>query len=561
MLKKGENIINTIKNYKGKYFKSDFYAGLSVATLSIPQNMAYALIAGINPVYGLYTSIISKVISTLTGKSSYIIVGPTNLMAMAIASNLNMVQQNRYLEMVVLLTFLVGIFQIIAGLFKFGKLVSYVSHPVIVGLTTGAALIIGVGQIKNFLGVSLQSTYNMFDELYKLVLSFTSINLIAIIMGILTILIIVFLEKSKYKVPSYLFGVLVVTILTMVFGFDKMINTVGSLDLDTFSLSIPTLNIGTVFNISTKALAVALVGLIQTLAVVKSVSTRSNEELDINKEFLSQGAMNLGLSFFNGFASSASFTNTFANYQAGAKTRISELFSALLILIFIVFFNFFIKFIPISSLAGLVLIVAYNMVDQNEVKELLNATKADTLIFILTFLATISLPRIEYAVYFGVLLSLISVLKDSSEASVSHLKYDEDSHAKIVQTEPEEISDDEYIILDLVGDFTFSSADSFKDKLENVSEAGCGYIIRIRNIDNIDITSINELKKFIKEVQDNDREVLISGVNENKYKILKNLGIIQLIGEENIFYKSDMILSSTVNAVEKAEKLVEKNND
>jgi SulP family sulfate permease len=561
MLKKGENIINIIKNYKGKYFKSDIYAGLSVATLCIPQNMAYALIAGLNPIYGLYTSIVSQIISTLTGKSSYIIVGPTNLMAMAIASNLNMVQQSRYLEIVILLTFLVGVFQIIAGLFKFGKLVRYVSHPVIVGLTTGAALIIGIGQIKNFLGVSLQSTYNMFDELYKLVLSFTSINLIAILMGILTILIIVILEKSKYKVPSYLFGVLVVTILTMVFGFDKMINTVGSLDLDTFSLSIPTLNIGTVFNISTKALAVALVGLIQTLAVVKSVSTRSNEELDINKEFLSQGVMNLGLSFFNGFASSASFTNTFANYQGGAKTRISELVSAISILIFIVFFNFFIKFIPISSLAGLVLIVAYNMVDQNEVKEILNATKADTLIFILTFLATISLPRIEYAVYFGVLLSLISVLKDSSEASVSHLKYDEDSHAKIVTTEPEEIADDEYIILDLVGDFTFSSADSFKDKLENVSDAGCGYIIRIRNIDNIDITSINELKKFIKEVQDNDREVLISGVNDNKYKILKNLGIIQLIGEENIFYKSDMILSSTVNAVEKAEKLDKKNND
>ncbi len=561
MLNKGENIISTIQNYKRKYFKSDIYAGLSVATLCIPQNMAYALIAGLNPIYGLYTSIISQIISTLTGKSSYIIVGPTNLMAMAIASNLNMVNQSRYLEMVVLLTFLVGFFQIIAGLFKFGKLVRYVSHPVIVGLTTGAALIIGVGQVKNFLGVNLESTYNMFDEIYSLILSFTVINPISVIMGLITIFIILFLEKSKYKVPSYLFGVLITTILTMIFGFDKMINTVGSLDLDTFSLSIPTLNISTVFNISTKALAVALVGLIQTLAVVKSVSTRSNEELDINKEFLSQGIMNLGLSFFNGFASSASFTNTFANYQAGAKTRISELFSALSILIFIVFFNFFIKFIPISSLAGLVLIVAYNMVDQNEIKELLNATKADTLIFTLTFLATITSPRIEYAVYFGVLLSLISVLKDSSEASVSHLKYDEDSHAKIVQTEPEEIADDEYIILDLVGDFTFSSADSFKYKLENVSEAGCGYIIRIRNIDNIDITSINELKKFIKDAQDNDREVLISGVNDNKYKILKNLGIIQLIGEENIFYESDMILSSTVDAVEKAEKIYDNNKE
>lgn len=131
--------------------------------------MAYALIIGINPIYGLYTSIISKIISTVTGKSNYIIVGPTNLMAMAIASNLNLVQDDNYLKAVILLTFLIGIFQIMAGLFKFGRLVRYVSHPVIVGLTTGAAIIIGVGQFKNLLGLNIIRTYNIFVEIYLLV--------------------------------------------------------------------------------------------------------------------------------------------------------------------------------------------------------------------------------------------------------------------------------------------------------------------------------------------------------------------------------------------------------
>src|SRR6056297_2000947 len=145
MAKQGKKIIETLNNYKLEFFKKDIFSGLSVATLCIPQNMAYALIAVLTPIYGLYTSIISQIISTITGKSSYIIVGPTNLMAMAIASNLNYVTESNYLEMVVLLTFLVGIFQVIAGLFKLGKLVRYVSHPVIVGLTTGAAIIIGVG--------------------------------------------------------------------------------------------------------------------------------------------------------------------------------------------------------------------------------------------------------------------------------------------------------------------------------------------------------------------------------------------------------------------------------
>lgn len=551
--KNGKNIIDTIKSYKNNYFKSDIYSGLSVATLCIPQNMAYALIAGLNPIYGLYTSIISQVISTITGKSSYIIVGPTNLMALAIASNLNYVQDNRYLEMVILLTFLVGIFQILAGILNFGKLVRYVSHPVIVGLTSGAAIIIGIGQIKNFIGVSTGRTYNVFIEMYQLYLNMGSINYLALLIGVITISTIFLIKESKYDFPSYLLGVLFATLIVIIFNFENSINTVGKLNLSSFKLNIPNLSPNYIINISTKALAVAIVGLIQTLAVVKSISNRAQEELDINKEFISQGLMNFGLSFFNGFASSASFTNTFANYQAGARTRVSELISALSILVFILFFNFFIEYIPIAALAGLVLLVAYNMIDISEIKELVKATKADTLIFSLTFLATISTPRIEYAVYLGVILSLFTVLKDSSEAKVGHLKYDEDSHSKIVKTVPEEIKDDEYVILDLVGDFTFSSADSFKYKLEHVSDAGCGYILRLRNIDNIDITSINELKKFIKGAQDEDREVLISGINQKKYQILKDLGIIDLVGEENIFYENDMVLSSTVDAVKQAE--------
>ena len=553
MNKKGRNIFDTIKNYKQNYFKSDLYSGLSVATLCIPQNMAYALIAGLNPIYGLYTSIVSQIISTITGKSSYIIVGPTNLMAMAIASNLNYVAENNYLEMVVLLTFLVGLFQIMAGIFRLGKLVRYVSHPVIIGLTSGAAIIIGVGQLKNLIGIDFGRTYNVFIEFYKLIINLSTTNIISLLLGSSTIVIILLLKKSRFKVPSYLLGVFLITLITMVFGLDPFVDTVGKLNVDSFSIGIPNLKLNDVLNTSSKALAVAIVGLIQTLAVVKSISVRENEDLDINKEFISQGMMNFGLSFFNGFASSASFTNTFANAQSGAKTRISELISALAIIIFILFFGFFIRYIPIASLAGLVLIVAYNMIEIEELKELIKATKADTLIFVITFLATISLRRIEYAIYLGVLLSIISVIKTSSEAKVGHLKYDEDSHGKIVQTVPEEIADDEYIILNLVGDFTFSAADSFKYELEHVSNAGCGYIIRIRNIDNIDITSINELKKFINEVHHEDREVLISGVNQKKYEILKNLGIIDMVGEDNVFFENDMILSSTVDAVEYVE--------
>lgn len=553
MSKNGNNIIDTVKNYKSSYFQKDIFAGLSIAALSIPQNMAYALVVGINPVYGLYTSIISKIISTFTGRSNYIIVGPTNLMALAIASNLSYVQDDKYLSTVILLTFLVGIFQVIAGIFKLGKLVRYVSHPVIIGLTTGAAIIIGVGQLKNLIGINIDRTYNIFIELYILAVNFPSIDTFSLLLGIVTILTILIIEKSKYRMPSYLLGILVVTFIVMLLGFNDTIATVGSLDLSGFSFNIPDLQPRRIINISSKALAVAIVGLIQALAVVKSMSIRADEDIDIDNEFISQGIMNFGLSFFSGFASSASFTNTFANYQEGAKTRISELVSAFSILVFILFFNFFIKFIPIASLAGLVLIVAYKMVNIGEIKEILKARRTDIVIFSLTFLATISFPRIEYAVYFGVILSLISLIKDSSNAKVDHFKYDVESHSKFVETIPDQVKDDEYIILDLVGQFTFSATDDLKSELQSVSDVGRGYILRFRSIEKIDITTVYELKKFIKNVQDKEKEVLISGLDERKYQILKKQNIVDLVGEENIFFEKDFVFSSTEEAVEKGE--------
>ena len=556
------NFIKMMKNYKLEFLKQDFLAGLSVAAIALPQNMAYALIIGVNPIYGVYTSIVSMILATLAGVSSYMIVGPTNMMAMAIASSLKFVTGENYLAVLFLLTLLIGIFQLLFGLFKLGNLVNYVSHPVIIGLSTGAALLIGVGQLQNFLGLSLAGGPNLFTNIYTVAINLDQVNLLTVYLGILTILTILIIQKINSKLPSYLITLIVITLLVFAFDLQNQVEVIGDLpasipEFNLISISVPYLG-----EILTKSLSIALLGLIQTLAVVKSLTARTGEEADINKEFIGQGIINIGCSFFSSFAIAGSFAKSFANYQAGAKTRLSEFFVALAIIIFMLLFSPVFKYIPIVALAGLVIVVAVSMIDIAELKQAFQTTKGDALIFISTFIATITAPSIDYAIYFGVLVSIIVVLRESSKVNIKPVHYEEDpKKGELRQTEnvdelAEDLEEDkkveekDCIVVDLSGNLHFSSVDNLKAELERLLPTGENFVIRMRNIERIDLTIIRELKGFIAKVHDKGGLVKIAGVNKKLYKVLENSGIIDKVGEENIFEIEGILLNSTKQALD-----------
>lgn len=548
------NFVKMIKNYQLNFLKSDFAAGISIATLSLPQNMAYALIAGVNPVYGIYTSIVAKVVATFVGSSSYMVVGPTNLMAMAIASNLNFVQDGNYLQAVLVLTFLVGVFQLLFGLFQLGGLVNYISHPVIVGLTTGTALIIAGGQLGNLVEISTVRGSNLFANLYLLVKKLGAVNLLAALLGSSTIILILVSERLAPRLPAHFLGVTAATLAVYFFNLEQQVSIVGQLPASLPTFDLIEFDLEFMSRLFTKAVAVAIVGLIQTLAVVKSLENRAEEEIDINNEFIGQGIINLIAACYNGFASAGSFTNSFLNYQLGAKSRFAELISAVIIGVFIVLFNPFVKYIPIASLAGLVILVAVRMINKQEILEVFRATEADTLIFVVTFLATVLLPRLEQAVYLGVLISLIVVLKESSKANVEPMSYDEDVDSKLAQKKAAEIEENEYIVINLAGSLNFSAAENFKQELDDIYVKGRPFVIRVRNMEGIDLTSVKELEKFINRVQENGGEVMLSGVKEENYETLKDIGIISQIGEENVFFSKEEVFASTRDAVESVDE-------
>ncbi|GAB6136978.1 SulP family inorganic anion transporter [Halanaerobaculum tunisiense] len=540
--------------------KDDLRAGLSVAALALPQNMAYALIIGISPIYGLYTSIVSMLIGSIVGASNYMIVGPTNLMAMAIASNLSFVAEENYLSAILLLTCLVGIFQFLFGMLRLGNLVNYISHSVIVGLTSGTALIIAVGQVENLLELAEVRGINLFLKFYSIINQLETANLWALVLGITTIISILLFKRINDKLPSYLLGIIIPTIVVYFLNLESQVEIVGSLPsaIPTFNLFDLNMELG--LDLWSKALSVAIIGLIQTLAIVKSLEDRSEEEVDVNQEFIGQGIINFISSFFNCFASAGSFTNSFVNYQVGAKSRLAEFFTALAIMLFMFVFDKVVFYVPIASLAGLIMLAAYQMFDIQEIIRVFHTTRSDAVIFVVTCLAVITLPSLEYAIYLGVSISLLIVLRESSKVNLYPMDYSDQADNKLAEKELEEVDqDNNYLVVNVAGNLHFNAADNLKDELDEIYKEEQTFIIRMRDIEKIDLTAIKELDKFIVKVQNNDGDVLLSGLGSDVYNSLDNFGIVSKIGKKNIFHSQSEILSSTIEAVETAEDDKESN--
>ncbi len=539
-------------NTKFEKIQPNIISGLTTATIALPQNMAYALILGINPIYGIYASIFSMLTASIFNLSNYIIVGPTNMMAVALYSSLNSFQGEGYLEVIFLTTFLIGLFQFLLVSLNLGELIKYVSHPVVVALSHGAAVLILFSQIENFTGVSVSGS-NVLTKGWQFILSYSQINYSYIVIGLLTIVMITAIPKFKKELPEYILTIIIMSLLTFITGLDDSIPLVGEIPSRIIEFNLLQLDWSVIGQVYTKAFSIALLGLIQTMAVLQSVELRTDEEPDFHREFRSQGITNMVISFFSGFAISASFSNTFANISAGAKSKISQVFCALSIVVFILFLRPLISYIPVPVLAGLVIAAAIGIIDIKEVADNMKTTRGDALIFWSTFLATIVLPNLDQAIYFGVIVSLVVVLEISKKADIDMLYYDKkegDVGYHLHHVDHEDIRARQARVIDLKGAVHFSAAEDLKDQLDEFYEGNVDFIIRLRNVCRMDITIIRVLEEFIDRVQENGSEIILTGVNQRMINIFKKIGLKKKIGSENIYHPESEYFAATKKALE-----------
>ena len=399
----------------------DALVGLSGAILALPQSIAYALIAGLPPEYGLYAAIVPVIIACLWGSSWHLICGPTaaiSIVLFASVSPLAVPGTQDYIGLILLLTFLAGIFQWLLGMLKFGALANFVSHSVVVGFTLGAAVVIALGQLPNVLGVDVPGKTTALDSLLTLLRHVRDFDPASLGLGVGTVLLGVALKLWLPRWPTLLLTLvlasLAVWLLPSVFGHVQLVQAfVGR--LPPFS-PLP-LDIETLLRLLPSAVAVGMLGLVTSLSIARSIAARSQQMLDANQEIRAQGLSNVFGALFSGYLSSGSFTRSGLNYEAGARSPLAGVFSALWVALFAITGSALIAHIPIPAMAGSILLISWGLVDTRGIRALWRVSRAEFAVMALTCVATLLL-ELQTAIYAGVLASLFFYLKRTSRPRI-----------------------------------------------------------------------------------------------------------------------------------------------
>ena len=399
----------------------DALVGLSGAILALPQSIAYALIAGLPPEYGLYAAIVPVIIACLWGSSWHLICGPTaaiSIVLFASVSPLAVPGTQDYIGLILLLTFLAGIFQWLLGMLKFGALANFVSHSVVVGFTLGAAVVIALGQLPNVLGVDVPGKATALDSLLTLLRHVRDFDPASLGLGVGTVLLGVALKLWLPRWPTLLLTLvlasLAVWLLPSVFGHVQLVQAfVGR--LPPFS-PLP-LDIETLLRLLPSAVAVGMLGLVTSLSIARSIAARSQQILDANQEIRAQGLSNVFGALFSGYLSSGSFTRSGLNYEAGARSPLAGVFSALWVALFAITGSALIAHIPIPAMAGSILLISWGLVDTRGIRALWRVSRAEFAVMALTCVATLLL-ELQTAIYAGVLASLFFYLKRTSRPRI-----------------------------------------------------------------------------------------------------------------------------------------------
>ncbi|MBU3114709.1 SulP family inorganic anion transporter [Clostridium lacusfryxellense] len=552
-------ILQTIREYKKENIRKDIISALTVTVVGIPQYMAYALIAGVSPVYGLYTGIVATIIGSLFGSSNQLITGPTNAICLLTASAMirYMNLPNAY-QILFLMTFLVGVLQMVYSVFKLGKLVNFVSHTVLVGFTAGAGVIIALGQLQTFLGISIKSSSAMstLEKTYYIITHISQTNFYVLGVGLMTIAIVVICKKINKKLPGALLGITIPIIFIIMFALEKKgVKLIGTIPSTLPTFKLVQFSFASLKDIFGGAFAISIIGLVEAISISKSIGTKTRQRIDSNQEFIGQGIANIVGSFFQCLPSSGSFSRSAINYINGGASRFAGILSGIFVAIILICFAPYAMYIPSASLAGVLIYTGYGLIDKEEIKKVARAgiLSSDSIAMWVTGMLVITLPSLDYAIYAGIALSIVLYLKDTNKAPVKLLIPLPGTESQIIEQEIKSVKGKvDVLIIQLEGNLYFGAASDLGEKLESLISKSRVFILRMKYVTTIDLTSLSALKVFIRNVRETSGIVLISGVNSDLDLFFKKTNLESDIGIENIFRSENEVFASTTNALQKA---------
>ena len=518
MLKKLIPAFDWIPNYKKSDLSGDLSAGIIVAIMLIPQGMAYAMLAGLPPVVGLYAATIPLMVYALFGTSRQLAVGPVAMVSLLVFAGVSTIAEpgtDEYISFVLLLMLMIGLIQFLMGVLRLGFLVNFLSHAVISGFTSAAAIIIGLSQLKHLLGVQIESDH-VFLILWESITKLSEMNWIAFAIGVGSILVLIGIKKFIPKVP----GPLVVVVLSILVAYFLQlqtfgINIVGEVPKGLPSLSIPTFSIDSMIALLPIALTISFVGFMESIAMAKAIASKEKYKVVPNKELVGLGLANVAGSFFSAYPVTGGFSRSAVNYQSGARTPLASIITAILILLTLLFFTGLFYFLPQAVLAAIIMVAVYSLIDVKEAKYLFKIRSLDGWTWVITFIATLTIG-IEQGILIGLAFSLLVFIGRSAYPHVAELGYVQEKNVfRNIARYPDAKVDPEVLIFRVDASLYFANMTFLEDKLcERVGEKPQlkWIILDFSGVNSIDAVAIHSLEEIMESCSQGKIKFLFAGI-------------------------------------------------
>ncbi len=469
--------LSWIPKINKRSFKSDLIAGLTGAIIVLPQGVAFATIAGMPAEYGLYTAMIPVIIAALFGSSKHLVSGPTTAVSIVLLSSLIVFAEpgtHKYVTYALTLTFLVGVIELTMGLARLGALVNFISHSVIVGFTSGVAILIATKQIKHFFGLTMPGNLRFYEVFHHLFEQWDEIKVYVVIVGGVTFLTGMLVKRFFPRFPYMIVSMLAGTLASVLFnhflgqGVTDII-TVKEIPSTFPPLSAPIFSIKIMMELAPVAFAVTILALTETISISRSLASMSGQQIDGNQEFIGQGLANIIGSFFSSYVASGSFNRSGVNYESGGKTPISAVIAGGLLIFIVLVVAPWARYLPNAAMAGILFLVAWGLIDIRRVKKIIRASRSEAAILLVTFLSTLFLD-LQFAILFGVILSLVIYLNKTSHPKILVRTPDPSLPGRRFDTNPSLPECPQFKIIRIDGSLFFGAITYALDQLQKLFE-------------------------------------------------------------------------------------------
>jgi len=552
-----------LKGYRAQDFLPDLSAALAVTFLAVPQGVAYAMIAGLPPAMGLYSAAMPVLVGCLFRSSRHVITGPTNAISLLVGSVfLGMVDGDPYAKAATL-ALMVGLMQIGAGTLRLAALLDYISKPVLLGFVTGAGVLIGAGQLHNATHTPRPEGELLFVRLGRWAMDLPDAHMMSVAVAAGTVALVVGLRRVDRRIPGATVAMVGATAASMLLDWQgagmSIVADIAEVPKGLPAPRLPTLEgAGELLPL---AGACVMLSLVESSAVAKSIASRNKQKLDTTMEFIGEGLANLTAAVFSGYPTAGSLSRSSLNEVVGARTRLAGILNGLLVIMVLLLFGSLVNYTPIACLAGILLVVAWRLMEVHDIKRTLRSHWGDKLAFLATLSATWVL-HLDQAIYIGVGMSLVMFLRKERLLNVRDMVIDADGRLRDVSFAPHHGPEVDVCrsihMVNLEGPMFFGAASELSSVLEEIAlhRQTRVLVLRLKRTNDLDVTTALILEEVGVRLAEEGRQLILVGMQEPAMQILTNTGVADELGRENLFPSEPRWYAALEGALHRALDLV-----